>query len=63
MRKLFFIILFFASQNIYAQTAVETSNEFKITGKVKAEKTISLSDLHKYKTVELSHSYLRPQPF
>ena len=47
------LILFFVSQQIYSQSTVETSNEFRITGKVKAEKTITLSDLQQYKKVEL----------
>lgn len=37
----------------YSQT--EASNEFKIVGKVKNEKTITLSDLQKYQSVELNN--------
>lgn len=54
MRKIFFISLLFLSQQILAQNSVEGSNRFIITGKVKAEKTISIPDLQGYKTILLS---------
>ncbi len=54
MRKVTFIVLYFVTQQLTAQTLTETSNEFKITGKVIEEKTITLSDLQKYPTIELN---------
>ncbi len=54
MKRLFHLILFLFATNIYAQTQNEsTTDSFLITGKVKNEKTISLSDLKKYPTIEL----------
>ena len=52
-KVLFFLFVLF-STTIFAQTAPDASTkEFKITGKVKTEKTITLSELKKYKNVEL----------
>jgi hypothetical protein len=51
--KILFIFLFLSS-SLFAQTTPDASTkEFKITGKVKAEKVVSLSDLKSYKSVEL----------
>jgi hypothetical protein len=51
--KILFLLLFISS-TLYAQTPTDAStNEFKISGKVKTEKVVSLSDLKSYKSVEL----------
>lgn len=50
MKKYFLLLLIFFSQKIVAQTATK---EFIVTGKVKSEKTITLADIQRYKTLEL----------
>lgn len=53
-KVLFFFLFLLFSTTIFAQTTSDASTkEFKITGKVKAEKTITLSDLKNYKGIEL----------
>jgi hypothetical protein len=53
MKYFLFFVLLLISQTIYAQNSIDSSNEFRIAGKVKAEKTITLQSLQRYKTVEL----------
>lgn len=53
MKAVCILVLIFAWLNVLAQPVSETTNEFRITGKVKNEKTISLNDLIHYKTIEL----------
>lgn len=55
MKSQILILFLLFSTAIFAQTTPDASTkEFKITGKVKSEKTISLSDLKNYKNVELN---------
>jgi hypothetical protein len=53
MKKSIIIILILAVRYSFAQESTQPTNAFKITGKVKNEKTITLSDLKKYNSVEL----------
>ncbi len=55
MKKSYILFLVLIIINFPIQAQIEASNEFKITGKVKIEKTITLSDLQKYPTTELSN--------
>jgi hypothetical protein len=51
--KILFLLLFISS-SLYAQTPTDASTkEFRIVGKVKTEKVVSLSDLKSYKSVDL----------
>jgi hypothetical protein len=53
-KALFFFLFLLFSTTIFAQTTIDASTrEFKVTGKVKAEKIISLSELKSYKNIEL----------
>jgi hypothetical protein len=49
------LILLCLTRVAWAQNPIESTNEFKITGKVKNEKTITLTDLKKYKSVTLEN--------
>ena len=63
MKKLCFLIFVFFTQNLYSQNNSDTiSNEFSISGKVKWEKVISLSDLEKYPTVSLKNVNISCSP-
>lgn len=63
MKKLWFLIFILVTQNLYSQNNSETmSNEFRISGKVKEEKVISLSDLEKYPTVSLKNVNISCSP-
>lgn len=55
MRKIFIIILLFLTQQISAQKDIEPTDAFKITGRVKNEKTVALDDLKNYKSVTLNN--------
>ena len=54
MKNLIFLISIFTTQLLSAQNAIQFTSEFKITGMVKKEKTISLSDLKQYPAIELN---------
>ena len=55
MKKISLIILVLFTQYLYAQNPDESiTKEFKITGKVKKEKIITLADLKKYPMIELN---------
>ena len=45
------ILLLLIIQFSFAQTDIKPTNEFKITGKVKSEKTITIADLKNYKSI------------
>lgn len=55
MKSLSSVILLFIIQFSFAQNSIEPTDAFKITGKVKNEKTITLADLKKYKSVSLEN--------
>lgn len=62
MKYLFLLPLFF-SLTLFAQTPIDASTiEFKITGKVKAEKIITLADLKNYNAVELQNINISCSP-
>lgn len=63
MKKLCFLIFVFFTQNVHSQNnSASRSNEFSISGKVKMEKVISLSDLEKYPTVSLKNVNISCSP-
>ncbi len=53
MKNTIIIILILAVRLSFAQENTQPTDAFKITGKVKSEKTISLTDLKKYNSIEL----------
>lgn len=55
MRNISIVILFFITQLSFAQTDIEPTDVFKISGKVKNEKTIALADLKNYKSITLQN--------
>lgn len=55
MRNISIVILLFITRISFAQTGIEPTNAFKITGKVKNEKTIGLADLKRYKSITLQN--------
>jgi hypothetical protein len=55
MRNISIVILFFITRLTFAQTDIEPTDAFKITGKVKNEKTIALTDLKNYKSITLQN--------
>ncbi len=55
MIKAHILLLLFTLTGLYSQAQTEATNELKITGKVKSEKTISLADLQHYPTIELNN--------
>ncbi|MSQ79199.1 MAG: hypothetical protein EXR21_05940 [Flavobacteriaceae bacterium] len=54
MTKAYILLLIFTITGLCTQAQTEATNEFKINGKVKTEKTISLADLQRYPTIELT---------
>ncbi|HKR06871.1 MAG TPA: hypothetical protein VJY62_19705 [Bacteroidia bacterium] len=55
MRNISIVILFFIARITFAQTDIEPTDAFKISGKVKNEKTIALADLKNYKSITLQN--------
>lgn len=62
MKNIIVIILLFTLHFTFAQKNAESTDEFKITGKVKIEKTLTLADLKKYKTIELKNVNISCSP-
>ena len=50
MKQLFFLFLLISVQTNFAQRKVEPTNQFAISGKVKAELKFTLADLESYET-------------
>ena len=55
MIKTYILIFLFSFISFCAQSQTESTNEFKVVGKVKNDKTFTLADLQKYPTVELNN--------
>lgn len=55
MKNISTVILLFITQLSLAQTDIEPTDAFKISGKVKNEKTITLADLKKYNSITLQN--------
>ncbi|MBX7164633.1 MAG: hypothetical protein K1X49_13165, partial [Saprospiraceae bacterium] len=54
MNKLYLLLILLISQSIYAQNDKAVTNEFIITGKVKTERTVTLSDLRHFPAISIN---------
>ncbi|MFN8278880.1 MAG: hypothetical protein U0V49_01205 [Saprospiraceae bacterium] len=54
MNKFYLLLILLISQSIYAQNDKSVTNEFIITGKVKNERKVTISDLQQFPTISIN---------